>query len=485
MAKDDPGRTHERWAHLRFSIVGRLLAAPPERGALREEIRQLAGCEWRHPVTGRPVRFGASTIERWYYAARAERIDPVRVLQRRVRKDSGLQPSITDRLRRLLDEQYRRHRRWSYKLHRDNLLSLARQDVTLQPVPSYATLFRYMRSHGMLPQKRRGPRDTPGAALARQRFESREVRSFEAEYVHGLWHLDYHQGSHKVVTAAGEWVAPRLLAIMDDHSRLVCHSQWYLAETAGNLVHGLCQAFLKRSLPRALMTDNGAAMVAAETKQGLHRLGVLHQTTLPYSPHQNGKQESFWGQVEGRLLAMLEDCLDLTLARLNEATQAWVELEYNRAVHSGTGQSPVVRFQQSPGVGRDCPPPDDLRLAFCVERSRQQRRSDGTISLEGVRFEIPSRYRHLLRIAVRYAGWDLTRVHMVDARTGTVLARVYPLDKTRNADGRRRSLDPPAVTPVPDEDSTPDDGMAPLLRELIREYAATGLPPAYLAKEES
>jgi len=36
---------------------------------------------------------------------------------------------------------------------------------------------------------------------------------------------------------------------------------------------------------------------------------------------------------------------------------------------------------------------------------------------------------------------------------------------------------------LPDENSA-DDGVAPLLRELIREYAATGLPPAYLSKDE-
>ena len=30
-----PPRVHERWAHLRFSVVGHLLAAPPDKGELR------------------------------------------------------------------------------------------------------------------------------------------------------------------------------------------------------------------------------------------------------------------------------------------------------------------------------------------------------------------------------------------------------------------------------------------------------------------
>ena len=39
------------------------------------------------------------------------------------------------------------------------------------------------------------------------------------------------------------------------------------------------------------MSDNGAAMTATEITEGLARLGILHQTTLPYSPYMNGKQE--------------------------------------------------------------------------------------------------------------------------------------------------------------------------------------------------
>jgi transposase InsO family protein len=102
-----------------------------------------------------------------------------------------------------------------------------------------------------------------------------------------LWHADFHHGSLKVLTAGGSWVTPILLAFLDDRSRLCCHPQWYFAETAEAFVHGLCQAIQKRGLPRALMTDNGSPMTAAETREGLERLGITHATTLPYSPYQN------------------------------------------------------------------------------------------------------------------------------------------------------------------------------------------------------
>jgi hypothetical protein len=65
-------RVHEQWAHLRFAVVGWLLAAPPEKGELRAAITDLAQRTWQHPTTGEPVRFGFSTIERWYYRAVAE-----------------------------------------------------------------------------------------------------------------------------------------------------------------------------------------------------------------------------------------------------------------------------------------------------------------------------------------------------------------------------------------------------------------------------
>jgi len=319
-------------------------------------------------------------------------------------------------------------------------------------------------------------RATEGALLARDRLDRLEVRSFELEHVSALWHLDFHHGSRKVLNRAGAWVKPMLLGVIDDRSRLVCHLQWYLDETAESLVHGLSQAFMKRGLPRALMTDNGAAMLADETVTGLASLGIVHQTTLPYSPYQNAKQESFWGRVEGRLMAMLEGEVSLTLDLLNQASQAWVEQEYHRTLHSEIGTTPLARYLAGPNVRRDCPSSAVLAAAFRVEVVRRQRRSDGSVSLAGERFEIPARYRHLAMVHLRYARWDLTRVDLVDPRTGAILCPVKPIDKSANADGQRRRLVPVST------DSSPlsPSGIAPLLRQLLADYAATGLPPAYL-----
>ncbi|MFV2074273.1 MAG: IS481 family transposase, partial [Thermoanaerobaculales bacterium] len=226
------------------------------------------------------------------------------------------------------------------------------------------------------------------------------------------------------------------------------------------------------------MTDNGSAETAAEVTEGLVRLGILHETTLPYSPYQNAKQEVFWAQIEGRLLPMLEDVEPLTLELLNDATFPWVEMEYNRSLHRELGCSPLKRFLEGPDVARESPDADSLRRTFRATITRTQRRSDGTCTVLGTRFEVPSRYRHLPKLRLRYARWDLQSIDLVDPHTEAPVATLYPLDKHRNAEQGRRALEPVAHEPIAPPPG--ENAVAPLLRRLIADYAATGLPPAYL-----
>jgi hypothetical protein len=301
-----------------------------------------------------------------------------------------------------------------------------------------------------------------------------------------LWHLDFHQARVKVLDAAGRWHTPMVLAVLDDRSRLCCHLQGYLAETAECLVHGLTQALLKRGLPRALLTDNGAAMLAAETREGLARLGIVHETTLPYAAYQNGKQEVFWAQLEGRLVELLRDVTPLRLAFFNQAAQAWVEQDYHRRPHRElAGVTPLDRLLAGPDASRPAPDPDTLRLAFSRQCRRTQRRSDGTVTLGGIRYEVPSRFRTLTTLTLRAPSWDPSQVLLLDPRTGQPLARLLPQDKAGNGTGQRRALAAVAASPPAPTAATGADALPALLRQWLADYAATGLPPAYLPKDET
>ena len=439
----------------------------------------LAKKQWIHPITGNPFQVGFTTIERWYYRARENR-DPVCALRTKQRTDAGAARTLHAEVKLWLQTQYQQHPSWSYQLHVDNLQSLVREKPEYGPLPGYHTIRRYMKAQGLTKQKVAKKRFTPGALLAQHRLESREVRSFEVDYVHALWHLDFHHGSRAILGKDGLWHTPLLLAILDDRSRLICHAQWYLDETTETLVHGFMQALLKRGLPRALMTDNGAAMSALEFRSGLERLGILHQPTLPYSPWQNAKQEVLWSQIEGRLIAMLEGEEKLTLPLLNEATLAWIEGEYHHKLHSEIGTTPLKCYLNERHVGRPCPDSTALKQAFCAQVARKQRKSDGTLSLEGKRFEIPSAFRHLETIHVCYARWDLSQVFLVNPLNTQIVCALYPLDKTANASGMRRTFAAPIKRPDPMQMSS---SIAPLLKEPMANYAATGLPPAYLTQE--
>src|SRR5438094_396454 len=142
MKRDDtPARV--RWARLRLQIIGTLLASPPSRGELRERINELAAREYKHPRTGEMMRVSFGAIERWYYTVRCAS-DPLSALARKIPKHAGTHPSISAALADAIKKQHREHSRWSFQLHYDNLVALAREEPAIAPVPGYSAVRRYM-----------------------------------------------------------------------------------------------------------------------------------------------------------------------------------------------------------------------------------------------------------------------------------------------------------------------------------------------------
>jgi len=159
--EDLPGR--DRWARLRFAIIGGLLACPPAEGELQSALETLAARTWRHPFTGLDIRFGTSTIQRWYYAARRAS-DPVSVLRNQVRQDIGRFPSFSAGAAQALRSLYAEHPGWNAQLLHDNLrVKLAQSGI--DSCPSYPSVLRYLKFHGLprqKPRRRSGERTQPG-----------------------------------------------------------------------------------------------------------------------------------------------------------------------------------------------------------------------------------------------------------------------------------------------------------------------------------
>ena len=162
------------WFALRSPSATLALAAPPPAGQLRAEIEKLAAREWRHPITGAPIRFSFSSMEHWYYQSLIfrQRNDPVGALRRKVRTNADRQIAMNDAVRQALLAQYAAHRSWSITLHRGNLAALAR-DADLRPIPSYATIRRFFKANGL--EKRRRLTSRPWVG-----YVERSLRSMPA-----------------------------------------------------------------------------------------------------------------------------------------------------------------------------------------------------------------------------------------------------------------------------------------------------------------
>ena len=445
-------------AEFRYSILGEILARPPDKGELATRLREIANKEWIPPGTAYPESYCVRTLERWYAKVRKNPTDPVTALLPSRRSDLGIRHAIRKEHMIWLRQNTKDYPRWPVKLRSDNLAAVPH----LQPTPSYSTVLRWFHSIGIYSTGIRGV----------QRKKSRETLSFESAFPGELWHMDMHKGSRKVLLPNGEYVQPICIAYLDDHSRLCCHCQWVLGEDTDVLTHITRQAFLKHGMPHKIQSDNGAAMISDEFETGLRRLGIQHERIIPKAAFQNGKIESFWNPLEGRLVNMLARVEPLTLDVLNQYTQPWVTFDYNHGIHSETGQKPIDRYMIEKNVARKSLDYGQIGKMFRRVVSRVQRMSDGTLNLENVLFQVPRAFRHIRNLSIAYSKWDLSTAALVDPETEVEIAPLFPVDKNRNAEGKRAPLPDPLADEPEVAETTPvaSDAIPPLLARYMRDF---------------
>jgi transposase InsO family protein len=246
--------------------------------------------------------------------------------------------------------------------------------------------------------------------------------AFAKAHANEMWQADTLIGPYLQV--AGSAVQTRLIAFLDDASRVCCHGQFFLAENVDTLIESLRAAFYKRGLPHALYVDNGSIYTSKEIIQICARLGCLLHHTPVRDGAAKGKVERFFRTVRDQFLARQ---LDLSsLEALNRQFTQWVEEHYNAQTHSVLGMSPLDRFALDRKWLRFLPPNEANDELFFVEEDRHVR-ADNTFSFKSLRFEAP---RHLAdraiqirfqrsqptsRVVVYYKGERMGEARLLDA----------------------------------------------------------------------
>ena len=206
-------------------------------------------------------------------------------------------------------------------------------------------------------------------------------RKYEEPYPNGMWQSDVMHGPKVLVQDKQR--KTYLIAIMDDHSRLIAAAGFYLSENLKTYLTVLEQAFLSRGLPRKLYVDNGPAFRSHHLKYVAASLSIALIHARPYKPQGKGKIERWFRTVR---LQFLQKFTGKTLEDLNTAFEKWLHEDYHQRKHSSTGESPFKRFTSAMECIRTAPP--DLKDHF-RKTARRKVAKDRTITLNGNMFEAP------------------------------------------------------------------------------------------------
>ena len=227
-------KQREDVALFRFGVISDLVCSRLAPGEMAARISEKSEQRWLIPHSCR-TRISASTIRRWV------------VLYR----NSGNQFES-------LYPQSRSDQGRSRRLDEETILSLVKLRKELPGLPvirlltemekrklsppgmaiSLSTAYRILKQEGVS-----GP-IKPGNV---------DRRRYEAHYPNDIWQSDVMHGPR--VEEQGRSRKSYLIALLDDHSRLLPHAGFYLSERLSSWLDAFRQALLTRGVPRKLYVD--------------------------------------------------------------------------------------------------------------------------------------------------------------------------------------------------------------------------------------
>lgn len=226
----------DKIAVFRFGVIFPLLENDVSEmwGEKERILRVQVSKDWNIPYSNKSY-MSKATILNWYkkYIDGGKRIE---ALYPSDRGDKGKN--------RTLDEETTNalilFRKENPKISVTRLLEKAKSQKIIPPgnKVSLESVYRILRSHKLDTKKKK-----------------EDMRKFEVQMSNDLWQSDCMHGPK--ILHEGKMCKTYLFAIIDDHSRLIPHGQFYFKENVENYLDCFWTAMKKRGVPRKLYVDNG------------------------------------------------------------------------------------------------------------------------------------------------------------------------------------------------------------------------------------
>jgi putative transposase len=355
---------HHPSAYLRMRVLGAIDMAPG--ATIRDRIRKV--CETPFiDEHGIERRFTWRTIETW---RTRYRLYGVTAMDTKTRADKGATRKVSpEQLLEAINQVlpfFRSKKRFNKS---DIYRCCIEKGILRSDQIAWTTFYRFIRTFELL-------KDDPG--------DNKHRLAFAMQFANQLWQADTMYGPY-VPGPDGKPSQSRLIAFLDDASRVCCHGQFFLSETIDSMIAAIRAAFYKRGVPDQLYVDNGSVYTSREITLICARVGCILRHAPVRDGAAKGKVERFFRTVRDKFLIRQ---LDLSsLDALNRQFTDWVENDYNAAEHSAIGMKPIDRFGLDLKRIRFLPPDQVNDELFFAEETRKVKK-DNTFPFNNLRYEV-------------------------------------------------------------------------------------------------
>lgn len=401
-------------ALMRYSIIVPLVNRTTEAKSKDEFFRQAAQKEYLYPDgtdEGKPRRFSASVIEKWYRAYMHGKFD---ALLPKARSDSGDFRAISPEVQlKILDYRAKFPRLSSAGIYR----KLVENEVIHVDDVSYSTINRYVNS---LKEKADSTAD-------------KDMRRYELEHANDCWYGDSTTIGY-IKTDDGLNHCVHAIVLIDDASRISPAVGLFFNDNYINLMSVMKSGIARYGVPKVFCFDNGKPYKNIQMYLLAARLGCQLRYCRPYSPEEKGKIERFVGTLKTEWL----DSIDLrdfhSLKSLDDSVQVWRNHYVNSPHSSLDMNTPMSRFLEDVDrIKRIIP--EELDNTFLLEVERKVSK-DRVAVIDNVQFELPIRFA-MKKVRMRYTP-NMEQVYVVENDNSLTL--VPRLDKHVNAVAKRDKI---------------------------------------------